>query len=215
MGKPSVWEGVARGVLDATGGDEPPQDAFKLAACCGLQTQPWARAWAVLEGDTIRYPSKARPTRQHGLVSHEVAHWALDWCQEVQSEQAARWVGGALMLPRAGFDRDLTATQWDLDALRAKHLNCSAELIARRIVQLRDAVATVLDQGKVHARVASPWLGDRFRRLTRWERELADLVLETEQTQRPEDLVWAVPVFDGPHRRVVVVAEAEQLSLRL
>ncbi len=213
--RPSIWEGVAESVWRATGSPEPPQDAFKLAECCGLRTRPWGRGWAVLEGDLIRYPARVRPTRQHGLVAHEVAHWALDWAEESQSEQAARWVGGALMLPREPFNADLAETRWDLEALQSKHLNCSAELIARRIVQLRDAVATVLDQGRVRARVASPWLGDRFRRLSRWERELADRALETEQTQRPEELVWAVPVIDGPHRRVVLVAEAEQLSLRL
>jgi len=210
-----IWEGVAAALLEETGADEPPQDAFELAECCGLLTRPWSRADGRLVGDTIWYPGRARHVRQHGSIAHEVAHWALAWADEADSEQGARYVAGALMLPRRGFDRDLRDTAWDLQRLRAKHLNVSAEMIARRLVELRDAVATVFDAGRVKRRIASPWLGDQFARVSTWERELADLALERGELVQGDELVWALPLLDGPWRRVVLVAEAQQLSLRL
>jgi len=215
MGDIEAWEGAAAAVHDETGVGAPV-DAFELAGCCGLSPRPWARADARLEPDgTLWYPMRARSTRQHGLVAHELGHWALDRADEQQSEAGASYVAGALMLPRREYDRDLRATQWDLRLLQAKHLHVSAEMLARRIVELRDAVATILDQGRATRRVASPWLGDKFKRLSQFERELADRALESEDTVREGDLLWAFPMLDGPHRRVVLVCEAEQLSLRL
>lgn len=217
FGSAEIWEGVADGLLRATGLDQPPQDAFALASCCGIDLRPWERSGGRLDGDVLFYPGAARLQRQHGVVAHELGHWALDWAREDQSEQGANYVGGALMLPRAGFDRDLRATAWNLDALRAKHLNCSAEMIARRIVELREAVVTIIDDGKVRARVYSPWLGTptKLKRLTPIERDLVDGALGTGEVQRADDLLAAYPLIEGRWRRVIVVAEARQLSLRL
>lgn len=216
-GDAQVWEGVAAGLLEAIGAEDPPQDARELAVCCGLALRPSRAATASYDPalQLIRYPVKARPQRQQGLIAHELGHWALDWADEPDSEQGANYVAGALMLPRRAFDRDLTETEWDLEQLRAKHTNCSAEMIARRLVELRDAVATIWDHGRVKARVASPWLGDTFARVTQVERDLADAALGEERVQRGDGLLWAWPLIDGLHRRVVVVAEAEQLSLLL
>lgn len=214
-----AWEGVASAVHNETG-LEAPIDAFDLADHCGLRIEPGPRGTASLDGDVIRYDVSARPVRQHGMVAHETAHHVLRLHAEPDPEPAARYVAGALMLPRATFDRDLRETAWDLERLRAKHLNCSAEMIARRIVELRDAVVTVLDNGKVRTRVYSPWIAEwagapRLLRLSRVERELVDAALETGEVQREGELLAAYPVFDGVHRRVIVVAEAKQLSLRI
>lgn len=205
-------EGIASEILEETGCVEPPVDAFELAECCGLEVRYGSPGRVC--GQEIVIAKRARNVRQHGTIAHELAHWALGRGGEPDSEDSARYLAGALMLPREGYERDLTATKWDLRKLQAKHLNVSAEMAARRLVQLRDAVAAIWDQGKLKARVASSWLPEGYSRVSLFERELAATCLETGEVQRPDDLIWAFPVFSGVWRRVVVVAEAEQLSLR-
>lgn len=210
----AIWEGVALSVHRGTGVDAPV-DAFELADLCGLSLVPDARGGAFLRGEAVHYDGAARHVRQHGLVAHETAHHVLRLHGEDDPEQAARYTAGALMLPRADFDRDLRRT-WDLRELRAKHLHCSAEMIARRVCELRDAVVTIVDNRKVRARVCSPWLVvPEFGRLTRYEREMVDATHASGEPQHAGELLAAYPFFDGPHERVVVIAELEQLSLRL
>jgi Zn-dependent peptidase ImmA (M78 family) len=175
-----------------------------------------AHGSACLGGEAVYYDATARSVRQHGSIAHECAHFVLRSSDEDDPEPAARYVAGALMLPRAAFDRDLRETAWNLDELRRRHPNVSAEMIARRVVELRDAVVTILDAGKVRARVASPWShAPAPKRLTPIERELLDAALASGEAQRANDLLSAWPVFDGRWRRVIVVAETRQLSLRL
>lgn len=207
-----AWEAVARAAHEATG-IGAPVSAFDLAAAYGLVSLPRCRSGAMLDGDVVRFDGTARPSRQHGLIAHEVAHYLLRRQAEPDPEPAANYTAGALMLPRARFDRDLRRS-WDLLELRRLHHNASAEMLARRITQLRDAVVSVLDQGKLRARVASPWAPMPSPRLTPLERELADAALAGGNVQRESELLAAYPFFDGPHRRVIVVAEAEQLGLR-
>jgi hypothetical protein len=207
-----AWEGAARAVHDETGVDAPV-DAFQLARAVGLVCMPGPRGTAALDGDLLRYDAQARPVRQHGLVAHEVAHRVLRLYGEADTEPAANYTAGALMLPRARFDRDLRRT-WDLYTLRREHPNASAEMVARRITQLRDAVVSVLDQGRLRVRVASPWAAQPSQRLTPLERELADAALAGGNLQRESELLAAYPFFDGDHRRVIVVADAQQLGLR-
>jgi hypothetical protein len=210
-----VFEGIAAEILGETGCDDPPVDAFELAAACGLEVRPGPRGGrGGRRGDTILVDLTARLVRQHGIVAHELGHWALERAGEDDSENGARYLAGAFMLPRRPFERDLVETSWNLEALRARHLNASAEMIARRIVALRDAVASIWDQGKLRARVSSPWLPDPFKRASRLERELVAEVLEGGEAVQADSMIWAVPVFTQGWRRVVVVAEAEQLSLR-
>lgn len=206
-------EAVARAVHDATGVDAPV-DAFELAVACGLRLEAGQRGGAMLDGDVVRFDVQARPQRQHGLVAHEVAHYVLRLHGEPDPEPAARYTAGALLVPRAAYDRDLRETAWDLEQLRVRHPNASAEMLARRIAELRDAVITVLDEGHVHARVRSPWMPAPSRKLTALERELADAALGSGEVQRSGELLAAYPLLDGRHRRVIVVAEARQLGLR-
>lgn len=216
------YEGVARSVHEETG-IGPPVDAFELAGACGLTVVAGARGEARLDGDVLSYDATARPVRQHGQIAHETAHYVLRLYGEsheafddgADPEAAARYTAGALLLPRARFDRDLLETAWDLRELQRRHPNASAEMIARRLTQLREAVATVLDNGRVRDRIRSPWMPEPSKRMTSLERELADAALETGEMQSAGNLLAAYPFFDGHWRRVIVVAEARQLSLRL
>lgn len=208
-----AWEAVARAVHEATGIDAPV-DARELAVACGLRLAHCGRGLALLDGDVVHYDPHARPQRQHGMIAHEVAHHVLRYHGERDTEQAARYTAGALLLPRQAYDRDLRETAWDLDQLRARHPNASAEMLARRVAELRDAVISIIDQGHVRARVGSPWMPAPPRKLTPLERELADAALERGAAQRGGELLAAYPLIDGRNRRVIVIAEARQLGLR-
>jgi len=209
-----AWEGVARAVHDATGIDAPVS-AFELAAAYELRCLADTRGTAYLDGQDVHYDGQARLVRQHGMIAHEVAHYVLQLYGEDDPEPAARYTAGALMLPRAIFDRDVRSTAWDLEQLRRRHPNTSAEMLARRLTQVREAVVTVLDEGRVTRRISSPWLPGPPRRPTPVELDLADAALESGEPQRANDLMAAYPLFDGSHRRVIVVAELRQLSFRI
>jgi hypothetical protein len=211
-----VLEGVAADLLEATGCDDPPVDAYELAECCGLRLKPAASGTASIVGDVLSVPLRARDVRQHGQIAHELGHWALRRVGEPDEHPSVRYVAGALMLPRQPFERDIAA-DWNLERLRARHVHTSAEMIARRIVNLRDAVCSVWDQGKLHRRIVSPWLPERLlrSRVSRIERELAEACLATGVPVHGDSLLSAWPVFSPGWRRVIVVAEAAQLSLRL
>lgn len=211
----AAWEeGVALGLLEEIGDPDPPIDAFQLARWCGLEVRGAAIHQAQLVGKVILLNERVRPARRHGLVAHELAHWALTRASEPSTETSADYVAGALMLPRRAFDRDLRATGWDLRELRAKHVNCSAELIARRICNMRDACVAIWDNGKLKQRIHSPWLAEGHRRMSRFERELAAQVLATGETVQAGQLLWGFAVFQGGWRRVITVCEAEQLEMR-
>ena len=208
-------ESIALSVHRETGLDDPPVDAFELAALCGMTLRPARNGRGFASDSVIAYPARSRRVRQHGVIAHELGHWALRWAGEDDSEQGADYLAGALLLPRRCLDTDLK-NSWDFSLLRARHVNVSAEMLARRITQVRDAVATIIDHGQVKSRVTSPWInGRQWKRMSRWERNLADQALETEETVYGDELCYAVPVIEGTWRRVVVVCEAEQLSLRL
>lgn len=209
------WEGVAESLGRQVGLDDPPVNAKHLAVLCGLRLRPWGKRGAALVGDVIYFDPGDPDYWQHASIFHETGHFALGWAGEEDSEDGAQYVGQALALPRRAYERDLRRT-WNPAALRAKHVHTPAGWIVERIVHLRDAVATVIDEGRVTRRVASPWLPEeRFRRISPWERELADRALELGEPVQGDELIWAAPVIEPPWRRVVIVAEARQLSLRL
>jgi hypothetical protein len=211
-----AWEASALALRREFCLSGPPVNAFEIAEVCGLKLVPsLERRSSLSPQGELRYPTSEYRVRQQGIVAHQMGHWTLRWLGEKDSDRGAHWVAGALMLPKLHFDRDLWTTSWDLRELRAKHLNVSAEMIARRIVQLRDAVVTIFDHGRVKVRVASPWLGGQFKRLSRFERNLAEICFETEEVLRAGELLWAFPIVEGGHRYVVLVCEAAQLSLRL
>lgn len=199
---PRHLEGIAREIHDL--GIEPPVDAFVLAGLCGVDLRPGPGKGS-RTGDRITYPSHARPVRQHGVVAHELGHWLLERAgQDASDEPAARYLAGALMLPRAHFLADVAATDWDLFALQERHPNASAEMIVVRLTQVSEACASVWDQGSLTRHYASAdWLVDLDA-----DRELVSRVLACETPLRPENEVAAWPIFSGRERRVIVVRRA-------
>ena len=216
QGAVSWEEGAARELLERAGEPEPPISAFAVAKALGYRVYSSPAVGARMLGDTIEVCGRYRRERRHFRVAHELAHTVMDpqIIDRQQRERAADYVAGAVLLPRDDFDRDLRATGWDLRVLRAKHVNASAEVIVRRIVEMRDAVACIFDEGRLKTRVWSPWLGEGYRKISKFERELAAKVLSSGRTTRADNLLWGFPVFEGSKRRVAVVCEAEQLGFR-
>lgn len=208
-------EGAAIALLERAGEPDPPISAVAIAKTLGYRVYASPLPGARLCGTTIEVCGGYRKERQHFHVAHELAHVALRTAGEEDSESAADYVGAAIMLPRRAFDRDLKESAWDMRELRAKHVNCSAEVIARRIVTMRDAAVCIFDNGKLKTRVFSPWLSDGFRRISSFEKDLAERVLESGETEKAGELLWGFPVFsDDGWRRVITVCEAEQLGFR-
>lgn len=193
----TLLEGIALDIHEGTGG-LLPVDAFELADLCGLSVRPWWRAQGALVHDEIRYPARARFVRQHGVVAHELGHWALARADEEDCEDSARYLAGALMLPRVPFLRDLAETDWDLTKLRDRHPNASAEMIVVRMTQVSAATAWVWDNGKLARRYGIPAEAPH------------DVINEAVMLEGNIDIgpVRAWTMIDRSHRRVLAVQKA-------
>jgi hypothetical protein len=195
-----LLEGIAREAWESTG-SLLPVDAFELAWALGVTVVPWRKAGGSREDDTVWYPQKARPVRQHGTVAHELGHWLLEQHRlDARDEASARYLAGALLLPRVPFLADLAATDWDLFELQRRHPNASAEMVVVRMTQVSEATAWVWDAAKLARRYG----------LDADDSEAAPIVDRVLELERPlaAGPVRAWPVFDGRFRRVIVVRRA-------
>lgn len=209
----ATWEGVASWVHESTGLDDPPVDALEVAALLKFSLRYGHSAR--LDGRVIYVPRDVRPVRLQGLVMHEVSHGVLRHLDVPDDETSVDEVATRIMLPRRAFDRQLRETSWHMSALQACNANTSAQRIAHRITHLRDAVVSIYDNDRLTERCWSPSLdGQCFKRVSTWERSLVRECYATGEPVFGDSLVHAWPLFDGSHRRVVLVAEAEQLSFR-
>lgn len=192
----SSLEGIACRIHDAYG--RVPVDAFELAELLDVHVRFWPKGHGMRDGDSVWCPGplKARETRRHGIIAHELAHWALEhFGLDHHCEDSARYLAGALMVPRDALLRDLAELDLDLFALERRHPNASGEMIVARISQVRPATAWIWDNGKLARRYGID------------EADVSafvDRVLSLEEPVREGD-VAAWPIFDGPWRRVIVV----------
>lgn len=191
-------EGVARFELERVGFDDGPVDAFDLAHELRIPVEWTAGSIALRIGERAIVPASVRPARLHGLLTHEIAHILLARYGLPNTERNARYLGAALLVSRRILDRQLRAG-WNLHELMAYHVNASAELLARRIMDLRHGSLAIYDGGRLHYRIG---------RAAPRERALVDEVLEHECAVRVDDLHGAWPVMDGRWRRVIVLAAA-------
>lgn len=189
-------EGIARDLLDATC-TEPPVCAFSLAAACGFAVRPGQVQGALIDGDggcIYLSPHVTRPERQHSLLGHELGHWLL-WRNGLDdTEAAATYLAGALLVPRVALDRTLRRDGWSIEALRRVHPNASHATLAVRITQVRPAVQTVFDGDVVRVRRASPWLDRDVAPVRPWERDLAARALELGGEAVVDGPAVAVPI---------------------
>lgn len=206
------WAGIAAGYLDRVGMREGPIDLGMLAACYDLCIARGPRSCSCRVPGIVYVDHTLDPIRYRADLAHELAHDAMDLAgYPIHDEAAASWIGAAIELPEASFKRDLTFNHWDLDAMRALY-RTSWEMTARRIADVRSAVVTVIDNGRVTSRFQSPWLNtDWGTKPTPVERLLVE---EATQEGRSGSGSLAAYRVDGTANweRVIVVAGAEDLE---
>lgn len=219
MESPRHLEGIAREIHEETG-IEPPIDALDLAGLCGIELVPWRKRGGalIMPGDdgfarelrvkelpmvpVIYYPIGAQPVRVHGVVAHEIGHWALirGGC-DGRDEGGADYLAGALMLPHDRYRTDMSETNFDLDELHARHPNASMQMLAVRLCQLSPAAScSVWDAGKLHASYGAAF--------AEAHREVVMRVLESGHAEHGS--VAGYPVFSPGYRRVVCVERGRQ-----
>lgn len=182
-----------------------PVDALRLAGLCGLDVRHGRPERLQHDEGIIYVDARARPERLQGTVAHELGHFALARAGEDDCERGARYLAAALLMPLDEARRDVRELgPLELLELKKRYPNVSYEMVARRVADVRDAVVSILDHGRVRARIASPWLPRPSRELDDLEALVAEGALEREHAVRAAD-VAAVPVINGRWRRVVVV----------
>lgn len=192
----ATLEGIARDLHDSTGG-LLPVDAFRLAQRCGFVLRPWAKGRAELHRhtSTIWYPAKARHSRQHGTIAHELGHYGLWRAGLEDCEESARYLAGAIMLPRSAILADLQRMGLDLFALMTVHPNASGEMIAARMTQVLPATAWVWDCGRLTRQYGLP---------APLPANAVQAALDCEEPVEVDGVV-AWPLLDEQHRRVIAV----------
>jgi hypothetical protein len=173
----AALDACAAGVLWEAGVEEPPVDALAVAERIGLVV---ARDdWATCRARFVRLPDYARgseglgtivvgpaerPEREQWAVAHEIGESAAHRVFESLGVRAETTLDGArelvanhlancLLLPRRWFVADGRAADWDLAALKQRYTTASHELIARRMLEMREPIViTLCDLGCVQWR---------------------------------------------------------------
>ncbi len=207
-----VWEADAAQLRAELGLEDTIIHPKILASRYELRVETRAaRRSSCWDGSLILIDARATPEQQAFDLAHELGHFALDRYGSEQSERAASYVGGALLMPRRPFSAAVRSHgRNNLEALHRSFPFPSSEVIARRIVDVDEAVVTIAQGRRVVARVGSPWLAPPRERLARDEAAVIRRVLETGQRV---DEGWISGTPAGP-RRVILIAEFEQLSMR-
>lgn len=200
MLSPRHLEGIAQEVHDEIGRMPP----VRLVEALGFEVRWWTRSHAATNGGTIWLPARARPVRVARLAAHELGHQLLARAGENPlDEEAAEYIGLALLLPRQPFELARDASGWDLFELQSRFPHAALSAIAERLVHLSPAYASIWDEAGLTRRVASAEGLDDLD----VDRELVARVLEHGRPERsPDGDAW--PAFDGRYRRVVVVRRA-------
>lgn len=190
-------EGTARWFHEETGIDSPV-DAFDVADALDLRIEHIHGTGGRWEPGRVVLGRSTPARKTHSVLVHECAHELLHRVRTVNDERSARYLAAAILVPRRALDRQLRAG-WDLHRLMAFHTNASAELLARRITDVRSAHLAVYDHGRLRYRVgpAKPLAT---------ELALVAQALSTSAPVRVDDCSGAWPVFDGQWRRVLVLA---------
>lgn len=172
-----VLDVVAREVLLEAGLQQPPVDAFHIAAQLNLivaRNHPAARGLASPRARFVRLSAGAshasegtilladdpRRERRQWAVAHEIGESrayrvfaelgiAPQGAPVAAREDVANRLASSLLLPRDWFLRDGVRVDWDLFDLKAIYATASHELIARRMLEMPPAVVvTLADQGR-------------------------------------------------------------------
>lgn len=124
-----------------------PVDPDVLAYRRGLRVYDGGPGSAgLLIAKRIYVDETLRSVRRAFTIAHEVAHDIQDEHGMPRIEWVADYIAAALLCPRLDFEASLRRMGWDLLHLRARYRLASYEVLARRIVALREARACVFDR---------------------------------------------------------------------
>ena len=207
------WEANAAQLRSEVGLDDVVVHPKILASRYELDVRRTGRRGSCIAGDRVLVDGGATPEQQAFDLAHELGHFALERYNDEQSERGANYIAGALLLPRRSMRVALVKFGWDLEQLRRHFLHASPEVIARRIADVTEAVVTITDGRRVLARVASPWLVPPRPTLTAVEREVMKRAVDG-GARVDDGWISCTPYLQGPQRRVIIIAEREQLELR-
>jgi hypothetical protein len=192
-----MLEGLARWVHGSADIGTGPVDAFDLLDWLELELvyEPGARSRR--EPGRIIVGTRVPARRLHSTIAHECAHEILDRVGELNDDPSANRLGAALLAPTPMIERGLREG-WDLYRIMGEHVNASAELLARRVAELRHASVAVYDQGRFRYRtgLATP---------LPIERAIVQDALATGRPVRVSDLSGAWPIVTGHRQRVIVL----------
>ena len=219
-------------ILAKVGCVAPPVDAIQLAKRMGMvvlqdaRLQGRARRVRLSVGDGDRTVAavylrpEPRAERRQWAVAHELGeHFAPevlaaldikpDEATPERREQSAHAFAERLLLPQPWLLREGAACDWDLPRLKNCFSTASHELIARRVVVcLSDAVVTIVDDGRIHAR------RDAQGRRPPLLREERTLIAKCRASGAPcERFVSGVhlrcwPIHEVEHRREILLTQA-------
>jgi hypothetical protein len=151
----------------------PPVDVRLLAERLGIAIEPtfatprWTLALGV---PTIFLPPDLPPERARFILAHEILELECARAEppivplpdETDRAEGLYQAGASdLLMPQAWFEGAGADTDWDLAELR-RRFDVSWEAATRRVPVCAWAVGTIIDNGRVTARVGSPGL--HFRR---------------------------------------------------
>lgn len=207
-------EGAARFLLDSCGIGEPMIDPYFIAKEWGYRARLGRRSHTL--GPLLTIRQNQSETRQRFDLAHELAHIVAKHVGlDEHCERLANQVASAILMPDSAFKRDLSASDWCLDDLTSAY-GVSYETAARRVVHVRGAVVSVLDNGRLSRRWRSPWLQGRGfsqKRLPSWE---GDLAAECRSTAAGIDTGGARAYFveSSGWERVVVLTQVSEWESR-
>jgi Zn-dependent peptidase ImmA (M78 family) len=167
-------DACAADLLWDAGVHKPPVDAAVVARQAGLELihrdrmavrGQFVRMAGYERGDvaqgTIVIGHDDRPEREQWAIAHEigesVAHEVfvrlgvvVAAVSPTSREKVANDMASAILLPRRWFAADGRAFDWDLFEMKDRYATASHELIVRRMLEMRPAIAiTICDQGRV------------------------------------------------------------------
>ena len=199
-------EGAARLALDSVGGDPCP---YRMLSAWELGWTTWLGP-SIRRGSLVFLDARKSATRQRWDAAHEFGHFIAGHVGlDPRDERTANAIASAVLMPDADYKRSASTCGWDLDALTSEY-GVSYEAAARRLCQVRGAVASVFDDDRLTRRWRSPWLvggGFSRRSVPSWELAVAQECVDAGEGVRGQPSVYWLPSSWG--ERVVVVTDVE------
>lgn len=202
-------EGVAEAILREGGqeDDEAPRLGRLATSLLGPGAIEYAPIRLPGDGALIRIHDSWRIYLRRGLpierraftIAHEIAEWWLRVRERYQGadvEQAADYIGAAIMTPRRAFARALSAHGRDFREL-ATDFGTSQTLVALRDAELAHVPRAVVTPALVRVRGPEAWVWPDETVLRRWARGGAPGLRKVRLTDDPRRVVLDVDELDA------------------